>query len=156
MERLEKVREIVDEIVRQQPDKGQSRCGFVHLYGVSAMCVLLALKRGLDPHLCGVPGMLHDISAYRTGDPTDHARLSGTEAESILRETNLYSEDEIAAVCDAIRHHSLKGEVHGEVAECLKDADVLQHYLYNPGSAAVPEGRLKSVLEELGLSLPAG
>jgi len=152
-DRLEKVREIVDEIVRRQPDEMESRCGFVHLHGVSAMCVLLALKRGLDPHLCGVAGMLHDISSYKTGDPTDHARHSAIYAETILLETGLYSADEIAAVCDAIRHHSTKGEVHGEMAELLKDADVFQHYLYNPGSAAVPEGRLKSVLEELGLSL---
>lgn len=153
VERLEKVRAIVDEILRHQPDADNSRCGFVHLYGVSTACIILALKRGLDPHLCATAGMLHDISSYRTGDPTDHARHSAVEAETILRETGLYAEDEIAALCDAIRHHSLKGQVNGEMAECLKDADVFQHYLYSPTPNSIPQGRLKSVLEELGLGV---
>ena len=31
MNRLEMIRSIVDDILRQQPDKEESRCGFVHL-----------------------------------------------------------------------------------------------------------------------------
>lgn len=153
MERLEKVRGIVDDILRRQRDEDNSRCGFVHLYGVSTTGIILALKRGLDLHLCATAGMLHDISSYETGDPTDHARHSAVEAEKVLRGTGLYSEDEIAAVYDTICHHSSKGEIHGEMAECLKDADVFQHYLYNPTPDSVPQGRLKNVLEELGLGV---
>ena len=81
MDRLELVRQTVDEILRQQPDLEERRCGFVHLYGVSATCALLAMARGLDPQLSAIAGMLHDISTYKTGDSTDHARLSAREAE---------------------------------------------------------------------------
>ena len=51
MDRLEKVRQVVDEILRQQPDLEERRCGFVHLYGVAQTCPLLALTRGLDPQI---------------------------------------------------------------------------------------------------------
>ena len=132
MDRLELVRQAVDDIVRQQPDLEERRCGFVHLYGVSAICILLAIERGLDPQLCAIAGMLHDIWSYKTGDPTDHARLSAGEAERILGELGCFIQDEIAVVCEAISRHSAKDKVDGEMAEMLKDADVFQHYLYNP------------------------
>lgn len=73
-DRLELIRDAVNETLSQQPDEETRRWGFVHLYGVSATCVLLAAKRGLDPQLCAVAEMLHDIWTYKTGDPTDHAR----------------------------------------------------------------------------------
>jgi uncharacterized protein len=41
--RLELVRQIVDDIMRRQQDIEEARCGFVHLYGVSATCALLGL-----------------------------------------------------------------------------------------------------------------
>jgi uncharacterized protein len=132
MDRLELVRQAVDDIVRRQPDLEERRCGFIHLYGVSAICVLLAMERGLDPQLCAIAGMLHDIWSYKTGDPTDHARLSAGEAERILSELGCFTQDEIAVVCKAISCHSAKDRVDGEMAELLKDADVFQHCLYNP------------------------
>lgn len=35
-------------------------------------------------------------------------------------------------IADAIRAHSAKVRVDGSLAELLKDADVLHHYLYSP------------------------
>ena len=157
MDRLEVVREIVDEIVRQQPDLAERRCGFVHLYGVSAICVLLALKRDLDPQVCGIAGMLHDISSYKTDDSTDHARRSAREAEIILQEASVFTATEIREICVAIAQHRTKAEVDGNLSELLKDADVIQHYLYNPMLPENPalkwEQRLHDALRELGLAL---
>ena len=154
MDRLELVRQVVDDIVRRQADREESRCGFVHLYGVSAVCVQLALKRRLDPQLCAVAGMLHDIWIYQTGDLRDHARLSALEAARIMQETGAFAEDEIAVVCDAIAHHSAKNQIDGELAELLKDADVFQHHIYNPalGAVAHDDRRLQSVFAELALA----
>lgn len=151
--RLERIRRVVDDTLRLQPNYGERRCGFVHLYGVSAMCALLAIKRGLDPELCATAGMLHDIWAYKIGDSTGHARLGAIEAERILRESGGYTNDEIAMICEAIANHSKKREVHDDLSELLKDADVLQHYLYNP-SLPVQEShplRLEGLLREIGL-----
>ncbi|MBN1976731.1 MAG: hypothetical protein JW918_04965 [Anaerolineae bacterium] len=43
MNRVESVRQVVDGILRRQPDVAERRCGFVHLYGVAQACALLAL-----------------------------------------------------------------------------------------------------------------
>lgn len=131
MNRLEHLREVIDEILRQQPDQIESRCGFIHLYGVAAICAMLALKRGLDPELCSTAGMLHDIWNYKIGCTPEHAKLGASEADKMLRELGSYTDEEILAVTSAILHHGAKHEIHGDICEVLKDADVLQHHLYN-------------------------
>lgn len=168
MHRLEKLRQIIDEIVRHNPDPDERRAGFIHLYGVSATCVILGLKRGLDPELCAVAGMLHDIWNYKVGDSPEHGQLGAAEAEKILQALESFSESEIEAVCTAVARHSDKASNDGDMDELLKDADVLQHYLYNPalfmqtarpspslGGKPMRLLRVERVLAELGLSLPA-
>lgn len=163
MNLLEQLRQVIDEIVRRNPDPDQVRCGFVHLYGVSAVCLILALKRGLDGEVCAVAGMLHDIWNYQVGDCPEHGPLGAVEAGKILRKTGSFSEAEIGLVCDAIARHSDKESIDDEMAELLKDADVFQHYLYNPRifaeGASGARGpiqpararRLNRVLAELGI-----
>lgn len=121
---------MIDEVLREQEDEHHRRCGFVHLYGVSATCVLLALKRGLDPELCAAAGMLHDIHAYRLG-PDRHAELGAMDAAAMLQQCGGFTENETGQICRAIRNHSSKGERHDPVSEVLKDADLLQHHLYD-------------------------
>jgi uncharacterized protein len=153
MDRLEQVRQAVDEIVNQQPDALYRRAAYIHLYGVSTACALLALKRGLDVQLAQVAGMLHDLSTYQRADGTDHDRLSAQAARHLLRELGLFSPQETEAVCQALLHHRAKGEVHEPMDELLKDADALQHYLYNPSfkQQAKEEPRIAAVLAELGV-----
>ncbi|MBU5439166.1 HD domain-containing protein [Tissierella sp. MSJ-40] len=131
MNRLEIVRHIVDKILMDQSDLEERRCGYVHLYGVSDICSLLALKRGLDVELCAIAGMLHDIWSYKTGCSVDHAKLGSIEARKILNEINCFSEEEIDIICNSIFSHSNKQDIDNAYSEILKDADVLQHYLYN-------------------------
>jgi uncharacterized protein len=133
MNRLEQLRQVIDEIVRKNPDQDDRRCGFVHLYGVSATCAILALKRGLDAELCSAAGMLHDIWNYQEGENPEHGSLGAAEARKILQQLECYSPEEVNMICTAISRHSDKQSIDGEVAELLKDADVFQHYLYNPG-----------------------
>ena len=156
MDRLEAVRQWVDDLLRQQPDLEESRAGFVHLYGVSAVCVLLALKRGLDAEVAALAGMLHDVWTYKTGIPDEHQLHGGRSAGlagPVLRELGV-SEAGIAAIADAMARHSDKATVDDSaLAELLKDADTLQHYLYNPWLEQ-PRGRdarLKRIFGELGL-----
>ena len=153
MDRLEQVRRLVDDMLIQQPDDTERRCGYLHLYGVSATCGLLALKRGLDVQLATVAGMLHDFSTYQRGDPSDHDQLSAQAARRLLDELDLFSRQEIDAICQSIQHHRAKDQVHAPMDELLKDADVLQHYLYNPSfrQQASEEPRIAAVLAELGV-----
>ena len=153
MDRTERVRGVVDEILRGQPDEEEGRCGFVHLYGVAQACALLALKRGLDAELGTIAGMLHDLWTYKTGDQTDHGRRSAVLAREILSGLGCFAESEIAIICEAIAHHRTKGEVHGAYDELLKDADVLSHYVYNTLLEPIEkeQARLAPVRRELGI-----
>ncbi len=159
MHKIELVRQVVDDILNQQPDEEIRRCGFVHLYGVANVCALLALKRGFNLQASMAAGMLHDIWTYKTGDPTDHARLSALEADRILRSLGCFTNLEVMVICHAISHHSDKEELDGEMDELLKDADVLQHYLYNPNAVVAQLSdksdawvdRLKKELWEIGV-----
>ena len=148
MHRLEQLRQTVNEILRQQ----ESPWGYVHLYGVSATCVLLAVKRGLDPELAAVVGMLHDISTYKTGDRTDHAPRGAVEARGILERLGSFTQDEITLISNAISRHAAKDAVDGDLAELLKDADVLQPHLCNPQIGSKFPRRLRRILAELDLS----
>jgi uncharacterized protein len=151
--RLETLRKKVDGFLFDQPDLDEHRAGFVHLYGVACVAALLAIKRGLDLQLCLAAAMLHDISSYRTNDPADHARRSADEAGTILGSMETWSPDDISQIRSAIAHHSLKQQVDAPMDELLKDADVLQHYLYNPSFPLIPGEvpRLAKLLGELGL-----
>jgi uncharacterized protein len=161
LDRTERVRQVVDEVLRGQEDLEEQRAGFIHLYGVSQSCALLALVRGLDAELCTVAGMLHDLATYQTGDPTDHGRRSAVLAREILSDLGCFAQDEIATICTAIARHRIKDQVHGAYDDLLKDADVLQHVLYNtrlvPGEgeqthASAPwRARLSAMWTELGI-----
>jgi HD superfamily phosphodiesterase len=153
MDRTERVRQVVDEVLRGQPDEAERRAGFVHLYGVAQACALLALKRGLDAELGTVSGMLHDLWSYKTGDPTDHGRRGAPLAREILSSLGCYTEGEMATICQAIAHHRDKREVHGAYDELLKDADVLAHYFYNTGFEPIEKerARLDALWRELAM-----
>jgi uncharacterized protein len=152
MDRIERVRQVVDEVLRAQPDEEERRAGFVHLYGVAQACAQLALKRGLDVELSTIAGMLHDLWTYKTDDPTDHGRRGALLARKVLSGLDCFAEDEMATICHAIAHHREKGEVHGPYDELLKDADVLQHCLYNTLLPQIEKerARLSALDVELG------
>jgi uncharacterized protein len=154
MDRTERVRQVVDGVLRARPDEEYRRDGFVHLYGVAQACALLARVRGLDAELGTIAGMLHDLWTYKTGDGTDHARHGAPLAREVLMGLGCFAEGEIATLCEAIAHHSDKGAVHGAYDELLKDADVLQHYLYN--TLFVQTGKDRSRLDALWVELGMG
>lgn len=155
MNRLEDIRVIIDKLLLNESDLELRRCGYVHLYGVSAICSFLALKRGLDVELCTIAGMMHDIWSYKNGYREDHAKLGSVEARKILNDINYFNEEEIDIICSSIYSHSNKQEVGNIYEELLKDADVLQHYLYNT-SFPINEkekDRLDKLFNELGIGL---
>ena len=132
MDRIENVRKVVDEIVLNIVDAEERRCANLHLYGVSQACALLAIKRQENIELATIAGMLHDIYSYANMDSKDHAHKGAVMARNILVSLNEFSEEEINVICTAIYNHSDKLDIHGVLDEILKDADVMQHVLYNP------------------------
>lgn len=131
-DRIEKVREVVDAILLTMTKDEARRHAYLHLYGVSQACALLALKRKENVELAVIAGMLHDIYTYANLDSNDHAHKGADQARNILGFLHIFSEDETDLICNAIYNHSSKSTKHSWLDEILKDADVMQHVLYNP------------------------
>lgn len=151
MDRITCVQTYVNRLLDTLVDAGEHRTAAVHLYGVAGNAALLALHRGLNPELATVCGLLHDISAYATGDRQNHAGPSAAMARNCLNGSGLFTQEEVAAICSAIAHHSDKDKVHAPLDEVLKDPDVLQHCLHNPSQPPQEKhaGRYAALLEEL-------
>jgi len=153
MNRLELVRIEIDSILMNQENVNERPEGYIHLYGVAQNCTLLAIKRGLDVELCTIIGMLHDIYTYKIGYSKEHALLGAIEAENLLRDLEIFTEDEIEIVKNAISHHSDKKTVHDNYSELIKDADVLQNSLYNTTYDMKHRKRLKKTFKNLGIKI---
>ncbi len=153
MNRIETVRQQVDEILLGMSDKEERRCGYVHLYGVAQACALLAKKRGENVELAVIAGMLHDVYSYAKMDSTDHAHKGAVMAREILENLEIFSEEDVENVCTAIYRHSDKAIKHNALDEILKDADVLQHVWYNPLFEVnqARQERYEKLVNELGI-----
>ena len=103
-----------------------------HLHGVSLAAVMIAKKRGENPEIAAMAGLLHDLYAYKSGSYDDHARLGAEYAGKILEDLDITTAEETEIICSAIRHHDSKSEVDGPMDEVLKDADVIHHSLGDP------------------------
>lgn len=154
--RIDLVRRYLDDMLKSCEDKETGRCGFVHLYGVGQACALLALRRGHGrayAELAEIAGMLHDYAKYRDNAEAGHAEKSSAAAGQILAKAGCFTQQEMDMICTAIRRHSEKDRVDGELDEILKDADTLQHWLRNPVEEYFfQKRRIPQLMEELGLS----
>ncbi len=71
-------------------------------------------------------------------------------AKDWLDQTDLFTKEEKEAIVGAVYFHSEKGTVHLPLDEILKDADVLDHILMNPGAFIGKEKeRAEKLMEEL-------
>jgi uncharacterized protein len=153
MNRLEIVRNEVDAILLNQEDVNVRPEGYIHLYGVAQNCSILAIKRKLDIELCTIIGLLHDIYTYKFGYAKEHAMLGASEAENLLSDLEVFTEEEIVVIKTAISNHSDKKTKHDKYSELLKDADVLQNSLYNTSFEIKHVKRLKKVFKSFDIKM---
>lgn len=134
MDRLELVRMEVDQLISKLQNEEDRKFAYLHLYGVSQFATMLAINKKANVELCAIGAMLHDISMYALNSGRkNHAEKSAEFANKLLNRLQLFKEDEILIITNAISKHSNKlSKDDGIYAEILKDADVLAHYLYNP------------------------
>lgn len=153
MNRIELLRMHIDKIINKIPDPEERRCAYVHLYGVAQFCTLIALKRGENAELATMVGMLHDIYSFSQLNHINHAHKGAFLAREILKSLQITDENETKIICDAIYTHSDKDFTHLSFNEVLKDADVLQHCLYNPTYPINPseKRRFEKLKDELGI-----
>jgi len=151
--RIERLRKYIDDILLNMKDTQERRWGYLHLYGVSQAWAMIALKRNQDVELATMPGMLHDLHSYKVMNTENHAEHGAVLARQILEELSLTTDNETDLICSAIRNHSSKATIHSAFDEVLKDADVLQHCLYNTVFPVMEHEkyRFQNLLTELGI-----
>ncbi len=153
MSRLKELRAYVDKKINELEDEDKRISATAHLYGVSLAAQMLAKKRGLDPELAAMAGMLHDMHAYMSGSYDDHAHLGAELGRGILEKLELTTPEETEIICSAIYHHDDKALLDSPMDELLKDADVLDH-CFKDASKPVKEKEQKrydALCKELGL-----
>ncbi len=133
MSRIKDLQKRVHKILKDSMDDNQKRAAAVaHLHGVSLAAVMLAKKRGENPELATMAGLLHDLYAYRTGSYDDHAHKGADYAREVLEDLGITDKEETDIICSAIWHHDSKAEIDSPMDEILKDADVIHHSLGDP------------------------
>ena len=153
MSRLKELRAYLDKKLNKIDDDDKRISATAHLYGVSLAAQILAKKRGLDPELAAMAGMLHDMYAYKEGSYDDHAHLGSDYARKVLGKLELTSLEETDIICSAIYHHDDKASIDGPMDELLKDADVFDH-CFKDTSKPVKEKeqkRYEALCKEFGL-----
>ncbi len=154
MSRVKDLQKQIHQILKDSVEGQNKRANAVaHLHGVSLAAVMLAKKRGEDPELAAMAGLLHDMYAYKNDDYEDHAHRGAEYAREILQEMGLTNDEETDIICSAIYHHDSKADVDAPMDEILKDADVIHHSLGDPTKEIKPHEveRYRKLCEEFGL-----
>ena len=151
--RIDILRNYVDKMLLDVSNDELRRNGYVHLYSVGMFAALIALKRGFDPELAEMAGILHDYYKYKENDRTDHAHRGAILVRQLLNELNITTTEETEMIYSAIFNHRNKEDVGSDFDEIIKDADVLQHWLQNPRELFFKEGvRIERISCEFGLN----
>ena len=153
MGKLKELRKYINAELYKMEDEDERTAAIVHLNGVALAATMLAKKRGFDPEVAAMAGMLHDMHAYKTGSYDDHAHKGAELAREILTELALTTSEETDAICSAIYHHDDKLVTDAPFDELLKDADVISHTLNDPAKAIKDKekARYESLCEEFGM-----
>ena len=153
MSRIKELQKQVHKVLDKMEDRDRRAKAIAHLHGVSLAAVMIAKKRGVDPELAAMAGLLHDLYAYKSGSYDDHAHLGAEYAECLLEKLELTSPEETKIICSAIWHHDGKAETDAPMDEVLKDADVVHHSLDDPTKEVKPheQERYRKLCEEFGL-----
>ena len=133
MSRIKDLQKRIHKILKDSIDDNQKRAGAIaHLHGVSLAAVMIAKKRGENPEIAAMAGLLHDLYAYKSGSYDDHAHKGADYAGEVLDDLGITTGEETDIICSAIWHHDSKDRVDSPMDEVLKDADVIHHSLGDP------------------------
>ena len=102
----------------------------VHISSCAKLGYLFAQERGIDPELAACACAVHDYGRIITGKQTNHAEAGYEPAMEFLRQTGLFTEEEVKEIGLSVKNHSNKSEVGTPLEEIVKDADVLDFYQY--------------------------
>ena len=153
MSRIKELQKRVHRELEGMGDSDRFTKAMNHLHGVSLSAVIIARKRGEDPELAAMAGLLHDVFAYKRGSYEDHAHLGAAYVRKLLEKAELTTPEETEIICSAVWHHSDKDVIDSPMDEVLKDADVLHHTLDDPTKEVKEHerDRFENLCREFGL-----
>jgi uncharacterized protein len=102
----------------------------IHMVSCAKVGYMLAMERGLDPDLSACACAVHDFGRILTGSQENHGPAGAMPVQLFLRDTALFSEDEIIMISRAVENHSKKGEVGTPLEELVKEADLMDYASY--------------------------
>jgi uncharacterized protein len=105
----------------------------VHMASCAKLGYLMAEARGVNPELAACACAVHDYGRIVTGRQKGHAEAGYLPGMEFLRQTGLFTGEEIEILGLAIRNHSRKSEIGTPIEEIVKDADVVDFYQYGFG-----------------------
>jgi len=124
LKEIDKHEELIPE--RDQPGDWER----IHISSCAKLGYLMAEKQGVDPILAACACACHDYGRIITGKQAGHAEAGFEPVKVFLRETELFTEEEIEQIAAAVKNHSNKSEVGTPLEEIVKDADVLDFHQY--------------------------
>lgn len=102
----------------------------IHMISCAKVGYMLAAERGLDPILSACACAVHDFGRILTGTQKNHGQAGAGPVREFLRETRLFSEDEIDLIVPTVANHSKKAEIGTPLEELVKDADLIDYASY--------------------------
>lgn len=98
---------------------------FKHVDRVRCWALHIAQNEGFeDIELVEATALLHDIGLAHVEKRNQHAQVGAVIAARFLQEEKLFTDQEVEAISDAIRCHSLLSG-GGSLGDILRDADIL-------------------------------
>ena len=152
---MSRMKDLQKQVIKVQNDTEEPAKALAHLHGVSLAAVMIAKKRGQDPELAAMTGLLHDLWAYKSGSYENHAHLGADYARKVLEKMELCTPEEVEVIVSAIYHHDDKAGIDAPFDEVLKDADVIDHCLTDPTKEIKEKerNRYEKLCKEFGLEV---
>lgn len=118
---------IIEEFVKSLPDGPEVAHGFDHAIRVRNWAVKIAKKQNYQKiDLVYAAALMHDISKSKQLEKdVSHGMESAVMAEAFLRQKQLFKEDDIKEICEAIHYHNGAVDRKSKLLDILRDADVL-------------------------------
>jgi putative nucleotidyltransferase with HDIG domain len=116
---------LIEEFVKGTEIKQQGH-GFSHTDRVRKWALLVAKEEEFaETDLLEAAALLHDIGRSVEGDRRNHGARGAKIARTFLSKENLFSQEEIARICQAISVHNKKERPKDRLSCLLKDGDIL-------------------------------
>lgn len=133
----------------------------MHMFTSSQIAKLYAVKYGLDPELCTIIAVLHDIAVVEGKFRENH---DGLATEYVLGAIKRYNDGgrykydpitpgETEIILSAVTVHGYK-DIYSDnpYAEMLKDVDSIDAYLHDVKTKGDREVRVSEFMEDIGVN----